>query len=261
VEGRGGDLEAQGGQDHQASQDEGLGRVGQGVIARGDLAEEGRAHGPEDQADAIQHHCGRDRTRDEILQARLGRAPMVPVPGGHQVERQRDDLEGHEEGQKLACRDRQHQPQHHEGDQGDEVSGILPLGVHRIDREEQDQRARQASQGPEDHRQGVGQEDSAPQRQGRAACGGVQPVRDGGQGSGQKAQDGNRGLGPGVRFAAQVQAHHQEGRGSHHHLRGQGLQHRQRVCHDGLSFRSVRVGASAGIRKPGARGSPAGPAW
>ena len=215
VERHGADLEEQADRDHdEAAQQQTL-RAGVGRDGRVELRE---AHAPGvavEQRDAVEHDGRGQRAEQEVLERRLlAEQATTARHRGQQVQRQREDLDGHEQHQQVVGGDEQHHAEDREHQQREDLRVLaaqaLGLALERRARHRGGRRGEgrvAAAELPlreERHAAEADDQEEAPEHVGRAverqeALGGqpdlaLDPVQDGQAERDDEADGGERGL-------------------------------------------------------------------
>ena len=107
MEGHRRDLEGETGKHEDQAEHQAELAVGAGQ-RRGDLLEAGAAGIAVDERDAVEQHAGRQRAEHEIFEAGFGGTQIVAIDRGHDVERQRLQLEPEIKRDHAVGRDHQH---------------------------------------------------------------------------------------------------------------------------------------------------------
>jgi hypothetical protein len=142
VEGHGRDLEGQRRDHEDDAHDDAGGDAGLGRERIGQPVEVGRAGEAVNQRGAVEQHARGERAQDEVLQARFGRARVVAVEGGQDVERQREQLEPEIEAHQVVGRDHRHHADRGEEDEDRELEAGEPLLHVPVQRQQQAERGR-----------------------------------------------------------------------------------------------------------------------
>ena len=185
MEGHGGDLEAEPDeQEHQADQQHAVGQ--EHVLGQEgrDAGEVGRPRGAVDEGDAVEEEGRREGAEHEVLEPRLLGLGAVALHGGHDVGRDRQDLEAEEDHDEVVGHGHD-QPAGGGQEHEDVVLGpvqLLPAQVRVADQRGQDHRAaddhgqehRELVDGDRagDGRRGALVADAVPQVDGRADAAG-----------------------------------------------------------------------------------------